>query len=363
MSVTLAFRPRPLRYDLVIATRNRPDALALSLPLMIGQSRPPERLIVVDSSDDPTASDRAVAEATAGWDGTVIVHHSTPGLPRQRNIGLAEVTAPIVFFFDDDSLPHPGAAASILEVYERDTGGAISGVAAMESMTIPEGVPSDMGWKMTVAHAREARNRGWRNRIERHATALKPSLFLGKTLNARHAVPDWLAEMDVVPVEYMTGFRMTFRTDAIRRTGFDEALGGYALDEDVDASFSAMASGAVVAARRARVYHHRAPGGRGASFEAGRMTVFNRAYVLLKHAGGAQGSPRLVRAVWRRHRLFMAMKVLSQLPGLRRADTRVRLAGILDGVRGAFALRRDLAQVPVGGLLATRMRNKDMPTA
>ena len=42
----------PLGFDIVLATRNRPEALALSIPLMLSQSRQPGRLIVIDSSND-----------------------------------------------------------------------------------------------------------------------------------------------------------------------------------------------------------------------------------------------------------------------------------------------------------------------
>ncbi|MEM9969502.1 MAG: glycosyltransferase family 2 protein, partial [Pseudomonadota bacterium] len=256
----IAAVPRGLSYDLVIATRNRAEALSLSLPLIIDQSVPPRRLIVVDSSDDPAPAAAAVAAATSGWGGEVRLHHVAPGLTRQRNIGLGEVTAPIVFFFDDDALVHPGAAEDILSVYARDTDKQIAGVAAAEAKVPPGGSLPDQAWCMSDTHRKEARRRGLRHRLERRLTALKPSIFLGATLNSRHEVPAWLDAFDAVPVEYMTGFRMTFRTAAIRAAGFDETLLGYGLDEDIDASFSAMASGLVVAARRARVYHHRALG-------------------------------------------------------------------------------------------------------
>lgn len=41
-----------LAFDMVIVTRNRPEAFALSIPLSFGQSRQPEKLIIIDSSDN-----------------------------------------------------------------------------------------------------------------------------------------------------------------------------------------------------------------------------------------------------------------------------------------------------------------------
>lgn len=332
-----------LCYDAVIATRNRPEALALSLPALIGQSRPPARLIVIDASDDHAAVRRAVAQATAGWPGEVIVEHTAPGLTRQRNRGLALVRAPVVFFPDDDSIYFPDAAAEMMAVYERDRRGQIAAVCAAAAEHAPPGLNlAAPGAAAAASPARRAAQ--WlRRRMERLVPALKPALLLGRTLNLRHAQPEWLARRDVVPVEYMTGFRMSFRTEAIRTEGFDEVLQDYALDEDVDASFTAMRSGLVVGALRARVYHHRWANGRGDAFSRGRMEVLNRAYVLLKHAGGPQGSAALTSAVWRWHLAFTALKLLSSLPQMHRAEGRARFAGALTG----HALARRLWSMPV----------------
>ena len=95
---------RRVDFDVVIATRNRPQALALSIPLILGQSRQPRKLIVIDSSDDHAPVAEAVAKMTARWNGRVVVEHSAPGLPRQRNRGIAHVEAEAVIFPDDDSL-------------------------------------------------------------------------------------------------------------------------------------------------------------------------------------------------------------------------------------------------------------------
>lgn len=324
-------------YDIVVATRNRADALALSLPLMIGQSPPPDRLIIVDASDDPEPVRDVVSKATAIWSGKTVLLRAPKGLPRQRNRGLAKVTSPVVFFLDDDSLLHPGSAAAILAIYDRDTFGRIAGVAAAEAHVSPVSLEG-AGYAMSTRHRREARTRILRNRIERRMTVLKPALNLGRALNAHHAVPNWLADMDAKPVEYMTGFRMTFRTAAIRDAGFDEALGGYALDEDIDASFSAMRSGLVVGTRRARVYHHRCPGGRGSPFISGFMSVFNRIYVLEKHANGLCGSAAFRRALRVQHPMFLGLKLASLVPGLYQPDGWRTFLGALAGWRAARSL-------------------------
>lgn len=326
-------------YDAVIATRNRPEALALTIPRLLAQSVPPAALIVVDSSDDPAPVAAAVKHAVGDWPGRLVVEHARPGLPHQRNRGLAHVTAPVVFFPDDDSILLPGAAEEIMAVYARDAEGRIAAVCAAEAHT-PPGDIAAAGYDMTGSHRREARLRGLRNSLEKRITALKPAHFLGRQLNARHDPPDWLAELDVVPVEYMTGFRMTFRTAAIRASGFDEALGGYALDEDIDASFSAMRHGLVVGARRARIYHHRFPSGRGDGARLGRMEILNRVYVGRKHAA-QDGLPEGTKArVGRLLRSFVLLKFLAALAGAGSPFGRARIAGAWSALRAAGPLWR-----------------------
>ncbi|MBL6911122.1 MAG: glycosyltransferase, partial [Pirellulales bacterium] len=94
----------PLSYSIAIATRNRLDALKLSIPLMLNQSRPPSQLIVVDSSDNHEPVKELVQSLTDKTPLDTIVYHSPKGLTRQRNKALEYVTHPIVFFPDDDSI-------------------------------------------------------------------------------------------------------------------------------------------------------------------------------------------------------------------------------------------------------------------
>jgi glycosyltransferase involved in cell wall biosynthesis len=125
-------------YSTVIATRNRPAALALSLPLQLAQSRLPERIVVVDSSDNPFEN-RALVERL---NGAVPILHQTsiPGSSIQRNIGLGLVDSDVTFFPDDDSLVHPDALAAIMRVYDLDEACRIGGVGGFETRHAPPGV-------------------------------------------------------------------------------------------------------------------------------------------------------------------------------------------------------------------------------
>ena len=342
---------RRLDFDVVIATRNRPEALALSIPLILGQSRRPQRLIVIDSSDDHARVAGTVAEAVAkaGWSGSVVVEHTGPGLTRQRNRGLAHVGAEIVFFPDDDSLFHPGTSEAIMRAYELDSEGRIAGVCSADAPEPPPGVLAAQQYEMTSGHKFHARITRQRNRLERRFNALTPTMYVGDLLRSRRPPPDWLKAENCVLVESMTGYRMSFRSAVARAVGFDETLGSYALNEDLDASFAAMRHGALVGARNARIYHHRFPSGRGDPYMLGLMRVLNRSYVTLKHVHDAGLAPAQAERARRLVRQFCRLKVLSCLPRLYRRGTRDELRGVraaLDGIRAMLdAPRADLPRI------------------
>jgi hypothetical protein len=317
----------PLTFDVVIATRNRPEALALSIPLILGQSRQPGKLIVIDSSDNHAPVAETVARTTAGWPGEVILEYTAPGLPHQRNRGITHVTADVVIFPDDDSLFYPGTSEAIMEVYERDTEGVIAGVCAVHADAPPPGVLPETSYRMTSAHMSTARTLRLRNRLERWFSYLKPAMFLGQLLSARHPWPDWVGNYEIPVAEYMTGYRMSFRTERIRAVKFDATLSGYALEEDVDASLAVLRDGLLVGARGAQIYHHRFPGGRPDPFRTGAIAVLNRAYVISKHILDGGLSPKESAGARARLWWFMQLKLLVTLPSCRRADGRARFRG------------------------------------
>ena len=341
---------RQLDFDVVIATRNRPEALALSIPLILGQSRRPRKLIVIDSSDDhaPVAETVARAVAEAGWDGAVVVEHSEPGLPRQRNRGLAHVGAEVVFFPDDDSLFHPGTSEAIMRAYELDAEGRIAGVCGAAATEPPPGALTGARYAMSAAHRHRARMSMYRRRLRLRFAWWRPVLHLGGLLRARAAPLGWLEAENCVLVEYLEGFRMSFRTAVLRQAGgFDELLTAYAIGEDIDASFAVTRHGCLVGARSARIYHHKFPSGRGDPYMLGMMKVLNDAYVTLKHVYDAGLAPAEARRVrWLVRQYYCRLMVLRRL--FRRSE-RDELRGVLAAAERIKAMltapREDLPRI------------------
>ncbi len=285
----------------MIATRNRQRALATSVPLMLSQDRLPGRLIVVDASDDPTGTRKALETALrlTGTPVHLTMLQSEPGLCRQRNLSLREVKSPIVFFPDDDALWFPNFASAVMRVYERDREGLIGAVGGTESSTPPPGLlPGSKAPTDGLAVKLPGVVENAINAIERRFF-MDPFFLEARFFYMARRLPDWLEEEEAVPASTITGFRMSFRTDLIKRSGFDENLGRYALFEDHDACMGILKTHIIVNAGKARVFHDRPPEKRADELELGMMHILNRAYILCKHAPEGFGLRRaLMRYAW-----------------------------------------------------------------
>jgi GT2 family glycosyltransferase len=324
---------RPPTFDVVIATRNRPDALALSIPLLLAEPRQPGKLIVIDSSDDHAAVARAVAAATEGASPEIVVRHVEKGLTFQRNVGLEEVTADVVLFPDDDSLVYPGTVEAIMEVYERDTDGVVVGVGPAEASEPPPGVRDAIGYDMSRAHRWQARTTPIRYRVGRYVTAINPRYIIARLLMDRAPRPVWLGEIDAVPVEWISGFRMSFRAEALRAEGgFDEILRGYSLWEDVDMSFRMARRGALIGARKGKIYHHRYPTGRPDAYRLSMLQMVNLGYLMAKHMEDSGLTSAERRRVRRQTRTYVRLRRLAAaLRSLRNSQAAAERRGLAAG--------------------------------
>ncbi len=327
-------------YSVVVATRNRLDALQLSLPLLIAQTRPPLEIIVVDSTEAPEPI-RAIVDQVAATTAIPLTYlHTAPGASLQRNIGLAQARGDVTLFPDDDSMLFPEAMEQVMRIYERDTAGQIGGVCASEV----DRPPPEIAGVMTSSYQRAPKESAPGMSVQRRKRlkarfVSDPFRDLADRKYEKLTKPDWLEQENASLVGHMTGFRMSFRTDLIRRGPFDEDLGRYALFEDVDASLRTLDSACLVAAHGARVYHHKVPGRRDAERALGVMQILNRAYVLSKHQP-------LGRDIVSRAYLFCFYKLLGYGAGLRTRFGRERLGGAL----AAYRLLPQIFAAPPGEL-------------
>ena len=275
-------------YDCVIATRNRINAIRMSIPLILKQDVSPERLIVVDASDDHDLIRTEVREICEGlgFENTVVVKSDTGNLPRQRNIGLQFVRAPVVMFPDDDSMWYAGFASSVLRIYQADVRGQVGGVAGVGVLRPPPELKQPTYNRSKFRTLKQA-IQPYRNYVEQRSFP-KPFDVIGAST--------WTDKVDVVDdvnskrLAHITGYRMSFLTDIVSRLGFDETLGyasGYSYHEDMDVSLRLEREGcALVSAESAKVYHLSFPGKRSDDYAYGFCAIANCVYVCKKTMNG-----------------------------------------------------------------------------
>jgi GT2 family glycosyltransferase len=186
---------------------------------------------------------------------------------------------------DDDAMWHPGFAADVLKIYRADVRGQVGGVTGVD---VPE-PPHEVGqitYKKSAFKSVKGALQPYRNTIEERLFPHPLGLI---------ALATWTNTIDVVDdinskrVPHITGFRMSFRTEALRQVGFDETLGygaGYAYHEDFDTSLRLERLGyALVSAEGAKVCHYSFPGRRGAGYNYGFSVIANTTYICGKMIG------------------------------------------------------------------------------
>jgi cellulose synthase/poly-beta-1,6-N-acetylglucosamine synthase-like glycosyltransferase len=277
-----------MSYDCIIATRNRLNALRMSIPLILKQDVLPGRLIIIDASHDHDAVRTEVHDISErlGFKDTIVAKSDASNSARQRNIGLQFVQAPVVMFPDDDSMWHTGFASCILKIYQADMRGQVGGVSGVGVLTPPPELGQPTYNRSRFRTAKQALQ-PYRNYIEQR--------FFPKPFDAIGA-STWTDKVDVVDninskrLPLITGCRMSFRTDAMRRVGFDETLGygsGYSYHEDFDVSLRLEREGyALVSAENAKVCHLSFPGKRGDGYGYGFCAIANCVYVCKKTMNG-----------------------------------------------------------------------------
>jgi glycosyltransferase involved in cell wall biosynthesis len=318
-------------YDVVIATRNRAEVLKISIPLILEQSRPPRKLIVVDSSDNHDVVRRTVQFITSGSKVTLEILHSQKACSaHQRNLGIERVESPVVMFPDDDSFWWPGVGEAIMHIYERDTDGVIGGVCAREITVPPPSVNLDDGkiYKMTLAD-RIRQKIGRPRHIFDDFVCPDPLWIHGRSRWGVRPLPKWLKEENAALVELSGGARMSLRVDIVRNDGFNEDLGlysGWAPYEDADMSFKVMQNYLFVGAHNARACHYKRPGQRSGGFKIGFLTQFNRAYVICRYSPpGSRARKSLKR--------FAIYKMMQYLLDFRSQFGRDRVKGTISAIK------------------------------
>ena len=333
-----------LTWGLLIATKDRLDALLVCVRLAVTQSLPPSEVIVVDSSATWEDHARQIGEIVGAYPDIRFVYEkgAAPSLTVQRNQAIALAQADIVFMIDDDSFMFPDCAGEIMALYAADTEKAVAGIQATLRGDMPEAAGFAQARKQTGGGS-QAPSEGARD--GRLARWLKRRLFLmsmeelfipyeGTLLH--RAVPDTLAGRAVAPATLFHGCRMTYRRSVIAQTQFDGLLRYYCPGEDLDASYRVSQVGHILTAKNAYLHHYNVSTGRIDRHKTTMLSVLNQAVLLARHSSDKTLAQKRYRGLMRRRLLAEFLK-----DGLSRRLDFPQLRGLwaaLKSARTAFAL-------------------------
>ena len=226
-----------MRAAVIIATRNRAEALSATLQSINGQTVLPSEVIVVDSSDDASTQNAVAAMSRLVTYPLVYEPSAVRSAAVQRNLGAAKTSAEILCFFDDDLDLEPAFLAEILDVFEKDTTHAIGGITG----SIRNQYYSDPhGMNRFLLALCLGRFKG------SYAGGL-----LGPAVNFLPAA----AEDGIHDVQWLPSCCVAYR----RKAFFDEQFPqfeGYSFAEDVHLSSRVAKRYRVVCCGRAGVFHH-----------------------------------------------------------------------------------------------------------
>ena len=229
-----------LAYSIVIATFERPAELRVTLDSIAAQTRPPESVVVVDSSGDEKT--RAVADDFAMRLPLRYERAVRPSAAVQRNQGAEHVGTPLIVFLDDDVFVPAETFATICAAFDRDETQRIGGIAArIEGMqhTPPRGLL----W--------------WYYRLQAgYAHATYGGKLFGPAINCLPTYAE--GDGELIRSDWLNSTCVFYRTELFRREKFPE-FDGYSFLEDVHVSARIARTHELFFHRTATFEHRDAP--------------------------------------------------------------------------------------------------------
>lgn len=237
--------------SVVIPTRNRRADLIALVKALESQTRLPDEVLVVDSSDDPVTALGSLL--------SVRVIRSGPGACRQRNLGARESKGDLLFFFDDDVRPRPDFIALMAETFEGRP--EYDGGMGTLKATMSERSVGSLLCRLFMLQHEHGDGRFYPSGMPRHPYG---------TLDFK--------DIEVMGAGLMAVRRSVFTDD---RVVFDERL--TLSQQDTDFSWRLSRRRRLFFDPRAVVEHELSPVGRPKAIERGRRYMFNYRYLFFKN--------------------------------------------------------------------------------
>jgi GT2 family glycosyltransferase len=227
--------------SVIICTKDRPADLTICLDSLALQTTQPAEVIIVDASIIPVEVAVNEFRSKTAPQCNVKLLRASPGLTRQRNIGIRAASGSVILFLDDDTVLDKDYVKEIATIYEMDSDSKIGGVGGA---IIPD----------------PALKEQWHQRAFKRIFLL-PGLGLGRLKRSGH--PDFIfTPRELTRVQFLSGCNMSYRRCVFDNLLFDERLTGYAIGEDVHFSYAVSRRWELVLTPYARIEHREAGTGR-----------------------------------------------------------------------------------------------------
>lgn len=253
-------RKSPLSLSVIICTRNRPDDLSRCMRSILIQNHPPNEVIIVDSSDDPSTR-RLVDKHQLQHMTEMHYVYTRPGLTYQRNTGIARSTGDIIAFLDDDVVLNPNYFLEILKCFaiSNDVYGAGGRVENVSQVSL-------LGkWfrKIFMLNTNGAKY-----------GAMKRSGFASFQMAGPAS--------SIVSTDVLSGCCFCFRKTLFKDNTFDEHFEGYGFMEDVEFSYRVSRGYRLLYTPFATLMHNKSPNARLDYRKSFEMQIVNHHYVFSK---------------------------------------------------------------------------------
>ncbi len=249
--------------SVIICTRNRIDDIICAIKSLKKQTKQPQQLIVIDSSDQQLINKppfKAIFNTQQFPNTELIYRHTKPGLTYQRNIGISCVTSDITYFFDDDVILDPAYLKQMNSAFSNNQ--------------------KYMGGMGTVTNMPAKKNDVYR--LIRIIFFLQRDYASGNfTFSGMPTHAYGLQKLK--QVEVLGGCCMAFRTCTLKKDVFDEKLYGYAYMEDCDISRRISYNAPLFFNPAAKLQHFSSPINRDAVVENRAMYIHNYSYLFFKN--------------------------------------------------------------------------------
>lgn len=246
-----------MEISVVIPTRNREKELNECLESISKQSRLPEEVLIIDSSD---------VKININYFNLNIIHYYTKkGLELQRNFGIKKSKGEIIVFSDDDTIWDKDYLKEIERVFiEKDNVGGVTGNPTQKEIS-------------------------YKKKILLGIYKIIPQLFLltcvGDGKFRKSGRPKTLSGnlKDITPCEFLYGFSMAFKKSIIEQYMFDENLKGYVWNEDDDIAYRISRNYQNYFNPNARILHKQTASAREDNYEKYKKKIEYHYYLFNKN--------------------------------------------------------------------------------